>query len=289
MCLFKKTKIEVQTKLIFPIYLDTMRIKDTLAILNNGITSMYSVTKDITNQLENQKGIKASGDLYKVELGTNIQKSNSYTDKQSEQYERIHTDTSLFHMILKEFNQSNRIKNICNETDIINSNEGDIVLIEGNIFGNELGNTFAKIRLGIEAYSKFDKSGQSQKVVKQLNMVEDMMKNKDVFTNSLNMICKIADEKEILLLLDQKYLIGDTGIELAHGKFKVLGIVYEKIHATNTINLNRDTLFGIFDEETVNTIYKSINEDLGKKLNIPEARRSISGPTLGILPIAIYL
>lgn len=51
MCFFKKKEKEKEEKVkpIFPIYLNTMRIKDTIAILEDGITSMRSVTKDIIN------------------------------------------------------------------------------------------------------------------------------------------------------------------------------------------------------------------------------------------------
>ena len=75
----QKESQEVKYTPIFPIYLDTMRIKDTLAIVNNGITNIYTVTKDTTNESGSGIGIKGSGDLYKVSLGgTFNKKSRNY-------------------------------------------------------------------------------------------------------------------------------------------------------------------------------------------------------------------
>ena len=290
--MFKKKKKEDSNQKctpIFPIYLDTMRIKDTLAIVNDGITNIYSVTKDTTNQSEKEKGIKGSGDLYKVALDAGISKSSAITNKHSEQYERVHTDTSLFYKVLQEFKNSNRIKEIKNSEDIIRSKEGDIVLIEGNIYGNEMMDLFNKICAAIDIFSIFDPTGNAQQVNEQLKGMEKLFLTSNKISNTINMICKLDETNEVMLLLDTKYLIGDTGIELAHGKFKILGIVYEKIGEDTSINLARDSMLGMLKEEEIKALYDSMNGEIGNKLNVPTIKTEIKGPTLGILPIGIYL
>ena len=289
--MFKKNKERVEEKCIpiFPIYLDTMRIKDTLAIVNDGITNIYSVTKDTTNQSDKEKGIRGSGDLYKVALNVGISKNTAITNKQSEQFERVHTDTSLFYKVLEEFKKNNRIKIIDKQEDIVNSREGDIVLVEGNVYGNEMMDLFNKISAAIETFAIFDQTGNLQQVSGQIKGIEELLATNNKISNTVNMICKLDDNNELLLLLDTKYLIGDTGIELAHGKFKVLGIVYERINEGEFINLARDSMMGLFKEEELQSIYDSLNEGIGNKLNVPKIKIQINGPTLGILPIGIYL
>lgn len=290
--MFKKKKmdnVEEKRTLIFPIYLDTMRIKDTLAIINDGITNIYSVTKDTTNETEKEKGVKASGDLYKISLDAGVSKNSLSTNKHSEQYERVHTDTSLFYKVLEEFNKNSRIKEIKNKEDLINAIEGDIVLLEGNIYGNEMMDLFIKLSAAIDTFMLFDQTGNLQQVSEQIKGVETLMTSNNKISNTINMICRLDDDNELLLLLDTKYLIGDTGIELAHGKFKVLGIVYEKINEGRYINLSRDSMLGLFKEEEVQSICDSLNKSIGNKLNVPEIKTQIDGPTLGILPIGIYL
>lgn len=285
----KKEELKNNYTPIFPIYLDTMRIKDTLAIINDGITNIYSVTKNTTNQYENNKGIKGSGDLYKVTLDVGTSKKSAITNKHSEQYERVHTDTSLFYKVLQEFRENNRIKDIKNRVDVLNSKEGDIVLIEGNIYGNEMMDLFNKICAAIETFSLFDKNKNVQQVKEQINSIEKILSTSNKISNTVNMICNINNENEVLLLLDTKYLIGDTGVELAHGKFKILGIVYEKIDENISINLARDSIMGLFKEEEVVSLYNKLNNEIGNKLNVPEIKTEVKGPTLGILPIGIYL
>lgn len=289
--MFKKNKKRIEEKCIpiFPIYLDTMRIKDTLAIVNDGITNIYSVTKDTTNQSDKEKGIRGSGDLYKVALNVGISKNTAITNKQSEQFERVHTDTSLFYKVLEEFKKNNRIKIIEKQEDIVNSREGDIVLVEGNVYGNEMMDLFNKISTAIETFAIFDQTGNLQQVSGQIKGIEELLATNNKISNTVNMICKLDDNNELLLLLDTKYLIGDTGIELAHGKFKVLGVVYERINEGEFINLARDSMMGLFKEEELQSIYDSLNEGIGNKLNVPKIKIQINGPTLGILPIGIYL
>lgn len=285
----KKEELKNNYTPIFPIYLDTMRIKDTLAIINDGITNIYSVTKNTTNQYENNKGIKGSGDLYKVTLDVDTSKKSAITNKHSEQYERVHTDTSLFYKVLQEFRENNRIKNIKNRADILNSKEGDIVLLEGNIYGNEMIDLFNKISAAVEIFSVFDETGNAQQVNEQIKIIEKIISTSNKISNTINMICKVSNENEVLMLLDTKYLIGDTGAELVHGKFKVLGIVYEKIDQDSSINLIRDSIMGLFKEEEVVSLYNKLNNEIGNKLNVSEIKTEVKGPTLGILPIGIYL
>lgn len=287
----KKQKEIVEEKYtpIFPIYLDTMRIKDTLAIVNNGITNIYTVTKDTTNESENGIGIKGSGDLYKVSLEGTFNKNQAITNRHSEHFERVHTDTSLFYKVLEEFKRNNRIKDIKNKEDINNAIEGDIVLLEGNIYGNEMIELYNKIAAAVETFVVFDTSGKLKEASEQIKSLEMLLSTSNKITNTINMVCKLSDGNELLLLLDTKYLIGDTGIELAHGKFKVLGVVYEKISEEETINLARDSMIGLFKEKEIQSLYGGLNNQIGNKLNIPNIKTEIKGPTLGILPIGIYL
>ncbi len=287
-----KKKKEIQNNEctpIFPIYLDTLRIKDTIAIICDGTARLSLVTKDVTNQMGRETKIKVSGNLYKVSgEGGNTNKTGT-TNHHSEQYEKEHTDASLFYKLLQEFKTNNRIKTIEKKEDIVNSKEGDVVLFEGNIYGNEIRSMFNKLIASIEFFSVFDKSGKLKEYNEQLNDINNRISNSTTISDTMNMICKINDENELLLVLDTKNLIGDTGVELAHGKFKILGVVYEKINEGEVISLARDSMLGMLKDKEINEFYKKLNEEIDNKLNIPQVKNELIGPTLGVLPIGIYL
>ncbi|MBR4110420.1 MAG: hypothetical protein IKK43_01850 [Clostridia bacterium] len=288
---FKKKNIKTEDKKlipIFPIYLDTMRIRDTIAILEDGITSMRSVTKDITNEKGDNINTKISSSLYKISFGADYIKNNSSINKHNEQYEKIHTDTSLFNKILTEFIENNRIKNIVNKKDLQNVKEGDIIICEGKMSGNEVEAIFNKLYVFSEAMSAMGNK-EAKTLKKQLSGVENILTKSDKITDEGNMICQLDDGTDLLVVIENKYLLRDSGVELVRGKYKILGIVYEKIPEGKIASLTRDTMLGLLNKKDVDNLYKSFNDTLSMKLDIPEIRTSIKGPSIGIFPIGIYL
>lgn len=287
----KNTKVieseNIKIKPIFPVYLDTMRIKDTIAMLENGISSISSITKDITNEVGKGSGANVGASLYKIELGlnTNIQKTS--VNKSNESYEKIHTDASLFYKLLEEFKISERIKEIKNKSDVVIVSEGDIVLFEGKFSGNEIEALLNKIFLLIETMRVFGKV--NDEIMSQMKSIENILKNDERISTAGNMICELDDGTELLTMIEQKNLVNQSGNELARGKYKVLGIVFEKINEDDEFSLTRDTMLEIFKPEDIKKLYAGFNENLKGILNIPEIRKNIKGPSFGVIPIGIYL
>lgn len=293
MCFFKKKEKgkekEEKSKPIFPIYLNTMRIKDTIAILEDGISSMHSVTNDIINQKSDNVSSKAEGSLYSINVGLDTEIRNDNISKHNEHFEKIHTDASLFYKILMEFIHNNRIKCIKCKEDLDNVNEGQIVLCEGKMSGNEIEAVFNKFYIFVDAVSAM--GNKNAKTIKQqLSGIEKVLTQDDKITDIGNMICQLDDGTDLIIVVENKYLLNDSGVELVRGKYKVLGIVYEKVSEEQTVNLTRDSMLGLFQFEDVQKMYEDLNNAFtSAKLDIPQVKTSINGPSVGIIPIGIYL
>lgn len=291
MCFFKKKEKEKEEKVkpIFPIYLNTMRIKDTIAILEDGITSMRSVTKDIINQKSDNVSSKGEGSLYSINVGLNTEIKNDNVSKHNEHFEKIHTDASLFYKILMEFAHNKRIKSIKCKEDLKDINEGQIVSCEGKISGNEIEAVFNKFYIFVDAMSAMGNK-EARAAKQQLSGMEKVLTQDDKITDIGNMICQLDDGTDLIVVIENKYLLNDSGVELVRGKYKILGIVYEKVFEEQTVNLTRDSMLGLFQFEDVQKIYEGLNNAFASaKLEIPQVRTSISGPSVGIMPIGIYL
>lgn len=290
MCNFKKRKTDGWNPM-FPIYIDTKKVKDNLAIKCDGITTMYSVSEDFGNHSEKGLGISVESGIYKTTLKNDLANKKTNSKNHSEKYERIHTDASLLYKLLEELKKGNKIKSIKGIDDINKTKEGDIVLLEGKISGTENILWINKLIAFTNIFSGLDKTGNLKEVSNQLNDIKEALINNNAMSNAINMVCSLEDESEVLLFMDMSYLIGDTGVELKHGKFKVLGVVYEKIGESEEFDLTRDSMFSAFSEKITEPIIQSVsnNDKVKEVFEFPVQKNKIQGPSLGILPIGIYL
>ena len=290
MCIFKKKKKD-EWEPMFPVYIDTLKVKDNLAIRCDGITTMYSVAEDLSKHAENRAGMSVEAGVYKTTLKSDLTGKDVDSRKHSEKYERIHTDASLLYKLLGELKNTNKIKNISTKDDIEKAKEGDVVLLEGKISGTETMLWINKLLAFINAFSSFDQTGNLQSAAEQLNVIKDAVVNNKTMSNAMNMVCTLDDDSETLLFMDMGYLIGDTGVELKHGKFKVLGVVYEKKADDEEFDLTRDSMFSVLGEKIITSMLEALSNitDDQETIKLPEQKTKIKGPSIGILPIGIYL
>ena len=214
-----------------------------------------------------------------------MRKSN--INKSNESYEKIHTDTSLFYKVLREFTSKCRVKHISVKEDLNDIKEGDIISCEGKISGNEIESLFNKFYVFVEAMGLFGKDTES--IMSQISGIEKILKNDERVTSTENMVCKLDDGTQLLTVIETKYLLNDSGIDLVRGKYKILGLVYEKIDESESISLARDTLLELFKPEDLEKMYTAFADGLKVGLNIPTIQKNINGPSIGIIPIGIYL
>lgn len=188
-----------------------------------------------------------------------------------------------------EFAHNKRIKSIKCKEDLKAINEGQIVSCEGKISGNEIEAVFNKFYIFVDAMSAMGNK-EARAAKQQLSGMEKVLTQDDKITDIGNMICQLDDGTDLIVVIENKYLLNDSGVELVRGKYKILGIVYEKVFEEQTVNLTRDSMLGLFQFEDVQKIYEGLNNAFASaKLEIPQVRTSISGLSVGIMPIGIYL
>lgn len=93
----------------------------------------------------------------------------------------------------------------------------------------------------------------------------------------------------IVLSAQEQYLANDNISEILGGKFKVLGKVIAicKDDSEN-IDLLRKTTLSILTDEILEDFFVGFKSEDMKQFNLPELVTKIKGPSMIVIPIAIY-
>ena len=284
-----KKSESINSELIFPIYIDTRRVKDSISIMEEGFHKTSSISEEGSKETGRTIETNAGGNVKFLSLFGGFKNERTQANKNNRSYENEYTDAYLFYKVLNELLFSKKVKRIENSEDFESIKEGDIVLCEGQIYGNEMESFFNKILLMLEALSAMGQCSVD-KIKDQLLAIKTILRNSDEVTDTCNMVLKLGDGTELMVTMQNKYLIDESGVELVRGKYKLLGVVFEKYERGQKVNLARDSLMSLFDSVDINKVYGEFKKCLIKiNQDIPEPKTEIKGPSLGIMPIGVYL
>lgn len=181
--------------------------------------------------------------------------------------------------------------------DITNMKIGDFIEIEGELQKNPLINymdifvdlfrmadIFAeKPQLGGKTQSKAQKQ-QEYETVKQIKSFADELK----YSGTIDFI--LSDTSgTVVLSAQEQYLSNDNISEIIGGHFKVLGKVIAICKdETENIDLLRKTTLSILPLDLLTEMFSGFQNDDTKQFNLPELKTQISGPSVIVIPVAIY-
>lgn len=288
-----------------PIYLDTNLLLDLLASLEGGFSTAQKITTDTTDSKQESSSKNGnigigSGILLRLNLEGSKEKSENKTEKQIAETEKYYTYGSMMNKLLDELHEKNLIKTLNNEKDWENLNLYDFVEIQGIFLPNPISNALKKISNLIDLIINFstlnldDKTNKNQNK-KQKNQNKELKEVDEIITriikevekeNSQKYIIKTENKYDCFVNLFNQFIRDNSGIELPHGNFKIIGKVIKKTEKNDGINLLEDTSFTLTDE-LLNSIIESL-EILNKTTNIPKVKTTINGPCIQIIPIAVF-
>jgi hypothetical protein len=288
--------------LIVPQYLNQKIVFDMLAIIEDGFSQMSIVNK--SNNEQSEKNANISGEIgtqnilsfLKLRLKSDLSFNSKGNQTEGTAYEKIHTPVSLFEKLLKYLNEKSMIKNI-NDINQFNSIvEGDFVIFHGNLKKNpiiEVMDSFLKLAELSSINDKNTNKKNNQSNLKGIiNLMKELIKSLTL-GNMVDLICENNDSKiKVILPVYYDYFFNKNMNEIIDGKFNILGKVIKiNTESENYINLLRNTSFNLMKQTSFIDMFKIINQNQNIKnlFDLPKLETKIPGPSLMLIPIAIYL
>lgn len=308
----------MESDLIVPIYVDTNALLDLLASIEGGFSVVEKVTtRRITSTGSEKSALGEAGaefgvpnvlNLLKVRLsGSLISKKQQETGEEKET-ERYHTYGSLLFRLRAFLDDDDKglIKRPYESTEVWGTiMPSDFVEIRGLFRPNPIVDSLQRIDrlLGLfEVLSGFTPQVSSQSPGKK--GAQDEKKQMKLFRQFLQGILADIEAKntrifvidaagpnqfQVVVLLFADYLRDRTMAEIAYKEYRLLGKVVRKIEqgSDETIDLLRGTALGGVGKESLEQLWNALNQM--EQMNLPQVRSEIGGPSLEVVPVAIYI
>ncbi len=290
-----KTKSEKEIKnLIIPIYLDTKIVLDTLAIMNDGLSMVRSITTSESSADKNSSTLDAKvgvKNLFSLlNMGGEYNKNNedSISTSNIEKYEKTHTMASLFTKMKNNLDDLGQIK-----TDFASVKAGDFVEMNGDMNINSLSDLLNGIKELLPMLNNFDNNNTNsnsstnstnRKINKQIGILKKLI-NPD---NQLDVILHSKDINAVIPV-NEAYFVNSNKKELTTGKYKVLGKVVDKAIEGKSISTLRYSSLSFLSNDILKQFMEAFNNDEINKMLKEPIKFNVEGPALLIKPIAIYI
>ncbi len=298
--------------LCVPIYLNQQVVFDMLAMLEDGFSTLRTITTSAAEVQSQKSGVSGSVGLSNVfallgvTLGARHDKERELGERTEERQERVHTPASLFvrlraairELELHELNAPGTIERLTS---------GDFVEFRAVLRKNPLVDaiesfkrladlaflfTEGEERSGAGGGGKTGKTkhGKSTNdlILKQLDgLLGDL-----TATGTLDLIAELLNVPDAKAVLSTRldYFLDRAVSEIADGEFFVLGKVVRIARSLDdSINLLRKTSFGRLKREILEQLTGSFAGAEKAGLNLPEIITEIPGPALQVFPIAVFL
>ena len=293
--------------LCIPIYLNQQAVFDLLAIFDDGF-SRLSTIKTSANESESEKA-SASGSigasnvfaLLGITFSGERTKGKEHTGQTEINQEKVHTPTSLFAKLRVRLQEQNLLKGLEERKDFDDLKNGDFVEFEAVLKKNPLVDTIEGFKQLVEVADGFQEESPSasktnQRTPKPKNPNLAIMKQMDSILKALSQggsvevigdLASITSGKAVLSAKLDFFSAGGTD-ELIDGEFRVLGKVVRVASSDESINLLRKTTFNRFDRSMIDQLTAGFHDSAISGLSFPELTTEIQGPSIQVIPIAIF-
>lgn len=279
-------------KLTIPIYLNTKIVFDMLATIEDGFSEVRNVQTSNSKSKEEEANadIGVSNVFSLLQIGFTGNKKRANSDEQVITEEKTHTTVSLFQKLKSTLEENNYIKH---DTDDLM--EGDFVELQGILKPNPVIDLLVNFKEIIALSNVFNEhkgnKSKSQKILEN----QTFNKQLEALINGLkgngrkDIICQ-TDNMEIVVPTDENYFLNKSMCELTDGNYKILAKITKICGSGETISLLRNTAFSKFKLDKL-TEFQDLLKDpsLSKIVDPKDIKTEIEGPTLMVIPIAIYI
>lgn len=173
--------------------------------------------------------------------------------------------------------------------------EGYFVELQGTLKPNPVIDLFVNLKEIIALSNVFNdhkgNKSKSQKIMENQTFNKQM----DALISGLQMngkkdiICR-TDNMEIVIPTDENYFLNKNMSELTDGNYKILGKITKICEYGDSISLLRNTAFSKLKLDKMKEFQDIFqDESLSKIVDPRDIKIEIKGPTLMVIPIAIYI
>lgn len=301
----------VSTDLPLTLYLNQRQVFDLLAVLRGGFSRFSTVhttsSGETTTNIHGkaQLGVSNVFALLGVSLGAHGSRQEENMRSENTMEEIIHTPASLFAQLRKELRERGLVREVSSSSDFNDIRPSAFVEFEATLRRSpliELLDTFSSL---IPLISLADgdtsqiavrneggrsmrkrKGGEKRNEYSELKDQMDLLKSAVTSEGSQDFIAEM-DKVRVVLTTEQDYFIDPTMNDIIDGTFRVFGKT-TRVIADNTegISLLRKTAVGKFGPvvEALGPAMEGM-QDSGFSGPI---ETDISGPTMQVIPIAIF-
>lgn len=306
----------MESNLIVPIYIDTNALLDLLASIEGGFSIVEKVTSRRVASTDSEKsalgesgtefGVLNVLNLLKVKFSGSLSSRKQQETGEEKEAERYHTYGSLLFRLCAFLDDKGLIKRPYENPEVWDSIiPSDFVEIHGLFQPNPIVDSLQRIDRLLELFEVLQ--GFIPQVVSQSpgkKNLQDEKKQMKVFRQFLQSILKDIEAKntrsfvidatkpnrfQVVVLLFEDYLRDRTLAEIAHKEYRLLGKVVRKIEqgSDKTIDLLRGTALGGIGKESLEQLWNALNQI--NQIDLPQVKSEIDGPSLEVVPIAVYV
>jgi hypothetical protein len=291
-----------ESRLPIPVYLNQRTVFDLLAMLQDGISQITTLTSSQSSTHNTNVGGRAAvglasafAGLFKIDLSAHASRAAGDTNAQSRSEERIHTPASLLFKLREMLAAKGMIQedsaNYCPEV-------GHFVEFATTLRRNPIIEMLDAILAlaGMEAafstpVAKRHKAPpanvETKKERGQLLAFREMLTvggTVDIVGESLE--CG----SHAVITVEEEFLSDPAMADLVDGNFTVLGKVVRVVESEEgAISLIRKTAISALPKQNLDTLILSFEVATSQhEFQLPKPRWEVGGPVFQVLPIAIY-
>lgn len=290
-------------RLIVPVYLNQKLVFDLLAMLQEGISTVTTVTESSSNKNSDAERVSAGfglseafSTLLKIDLSGSKEKTAGSEESNTLSQERVHTPASLFFQLRNLLLEKGYLK----ETEDELPKAGEFVEFEGFLKRNPIVETIDSLAEMMDIAEAFEDKPQPKKgnrnsgdqseykrIRQQMVRFSDALKAGS--TIDLSSI-SLKGGYTAVVTVETGFLNDPLMSDLVDGQFKIIGKVIKSVSdSSESINLLRKTALSKMPSDTMlqaMTHLSSLGSEQG--FGLPELKMEVDGPAIQVLPIAIY-
>lgn len=302
----------MQNRPVVPVYLNQRLVFDTLAILDNGIANVTSITDKSTSGQNDARKYGASfglgqalSSLFQIGISGERTKEEANSSERTSTEERIHTPASLFFR-LRQMLFDRQLVTVLGSGPTLETGALieltsqlrrsplhtalDSFLSVGKLFlafqsTDQLQPSFKKARQA--PVRQADSSDGMRRVMEQIAAVRESL----TAGSSVDLVsAALPDGTRAVVTLESDFLNDPTMADLLDGHFSVLGKVIRVVPQGEAgISLVRRGAFGGLKSGFLEQMMAGLNADeVNDYFEFPALEMRIDGPAFHVIPLAIY-
>lgn len=314
--------------LCVPIYLNQKIVFDVLAVLEDGFTQLSTIrssaseTESAGSKIGGSVGASNVFAFLGISLGGTRDKQKGSQGQTEKAVEKVHAPTSLFSKLRFLLDERSLIERVAEIDEVEHLKSGQFVEFRAILRKNplfdyidvfsrllEVANQFSEQQAQQQVHHQSsnrgggskkrknaqarqpkteEQSGESQVLQQQLEVMRTALTQ----SNTLEIIGEMLEAQgaNAVLSTNLDYFNDKDASEIIDGEFLVLGKVVRVVESSSdeSINLLRKTNFGRLSNAMFDELGEAFADTEEAGIELPEFVTEIAGPSIQIIPIAIF-